>query len=147
MLFRSGCIPTKALLEESHIVKQARSKHGLLDVNEIEIHQRTRQIVDELTQSLTRQINSKKITVLQGEARFIDEQSIIVNDTIHSADFFLIATGSRDRVFDFPGNAKLWLSEDALTTPLQSNRNLLLIGGGVIGIELAAYYKIGRAHV
>ncbi len=136
-----GCIPTKALLEESHIVKQARSKHGLLEVNEVEIHQRTRQIVDELTQSLTRQINSKKITVLQGEARFIDEQSIIVNDTIHSADFFLIATGSRDRVFDFPGNAKLWLSEDALTTPLQSNRNLLLIGGGVIGIELAAYYN------
>ncbi|MGB7594168.1 MAG: NAD(P)/FAD-dependent oxidoreductase [Erysipelotrichaceae bacterium] len=135
-----GCIPTKALLEEAHLLNLARRKFGAIDIDEAAMFERKDKLVFELTASLTQQIQAKKITVLTGEACFIDAHTVEVNGTSMTADHILIATGSVNRVFDFLGDAKLWTSDDALFTPLKGKQRILLIGGGVIGIELAAYY-------
>jgi dihydrolipoamide dehydrogenase len=135
-----GCIPTKALLEEAHLLLSARKKFGEINADETAMFDRKDKLVAELTATLTQQIQSKKIRVVNGEARFLDAHTIEVNGESLMADLFLIATGSQNRVFDFPGNAKLWTSDETLFTPLQGSQRVLLIGGGVIGIELAAYY-------
>jgi dihydrolipoamide dehydrogenase len=135
-----GCIPTKALLEEAHTLRNARAKFGEISVDEASLFERKDKLVGELTASLAQQIQAKKITVFIGEATFTDDHTVEVNDQSITADTILIATGSQNRVFDFPGNAKLWTSDEALCTPLRGSKRILLIGGGVIGIELAAYY-------
>jgi dihydrolipoamide dehydrogenase len=135
-----GCIPTKALLEEAHLLNLARHKFGEIDVDETAMFARKDKLVFELTATLTQQIQVKKIRVVNGEARFLDAHTIEVNGESITADLFLIAAGSQNRVFDFPGNAQLWTSDEALFTPLKGRQRVLLIGGGVIGIELAAYY-------
>jgi len=135
-----GCIPTKALLEEAHLLNLARKKFGEIDIDEAAMFARKDKLVSELTQSLTQQIQTKKINVISGDARFADAHTVEVNGQSITSDLILIATGSVNRVFDFPGNAKLWTSDEALFTPLKGKQRILLIGGGVIGIELAAYY-------
>ena len=140
-----GCIPTKALLEEAHTIDLARRNHGLSQIDENAVYERKDKIVADLTATLTQQISAKKIRLIQGEATFVDDHTIRVNDETLTADSILIATGSKNRVFDFPGNAKLWTSDDALFQPFPSKKRILLIGGGVIGIELAALYH-GLGH-
>ncbi|HAO60416.1 MAG TPA: hypothetical protein DCQ90_00305 [Erysipelotrichaceae bacterium] len=140
-----GCIPTKALLEEAHTIDRARRNFGLTQIDENAVYERKDKIVAELTATLTQQIAAKKIRLVQGEATFVDDRMIEVRGERLTADFILIATGSKNRVFDFPGNAKLWTSDDALFQPFSSRKKILLIGGGVIGIELAAMYH-GLGH-
>lgn len=135
-----GCIPTKALLEEAHTLQLARRRFGEIVSDETAMFARKDALVEELTTILTRQVETKKIKVIHGEARFTDANTIKVNDDFIPGDIFLIATGSKNRVFDFPGNAPLWTSDEALFTPLNGDKRILLIGGGVIGIELAALY-------
>ena len=135
-----GCIPTKALLEEAHTFKLATQRYKEIPMDEKAMYDRKDKLVFELTTTLTQQISAKNINVIHGEARFIDANTILVNNTVITGDIILIATGSENRVFDFLGNAKLWTSDDALFTPLKSKQRILLIGGGVIGIELAALY-------
>jgi len=135
-----GCIPTKALLEEAHLLNLARKKFGEIQLDEAAMFERKDKLVSELTATLTQQIQAKKISVINGEARFTDAHTLEVNGSSITGEIILIATGSVNRVFDFPGNATLWTSDEALFTPLKGKQRILLIGGGVIGIELAAYY-------
>ncbi len=136
-----GCIPTKALLEEAHTYKLATQRYGEIQLDEKALFERKDKLVLELTDTLTKQIAAKKITVIHGEASFTDANTIHVNGETIPGDIFLIATGSQNRMFDFPGNAKLWTSDEALFTPINGKKRILLIGGGVIGIELAALYS------
>lgn len=147
-----GCIPSKALLDSSeHYYNAVHSfeQHGI-KIKDIkpDIKQmiaRKRQVVKENSDGVAYLMKKNKITVFNGHATFVSPQQIkIVNDKETkelSAKYFVIATGSKPSAL--PGieidKKQIITSTEALeleTIP----KHLIVIGGGVIGLELGSVF-------
>jgi dihydrolipoamide dehydrogenase len=144
-----GCIPTKFFWTALHLEKKIKraADYGLAvelkDKNMLQMHQKKDKTLDLLGKSLRRLIDSYKVTILQGNAGFINSTTIAVTDaagncTSVEADKIIIAAGSRPK--SIPGitidHQKYIDSNDALAMT-EAPRTLLVIGGGAIGIEMA----------
>ena len=81
-------------------------------------------------------VASHGITHLQGDARFIDSQSIEVNGVTYHAEHIVIATGSHPIVPSVPG-AELGISSDGFFKLAEQPQRVAVIGAGYIGVELA----------
>jgi dihydrolipoamide dehydrogenase len=147
-----GCIPSKALLHTAHIINEAASmtEHGGVKFAEPEIDIRKIEswktsIVDKLTDGLKALAKQRKVTIIQGEARFAGTHTMQVTTTdgekTISFDNCIIAAGSRvSKVPVFPNDdPRMMDSTDALDLA-DVPENLLVIGGGIIGLEMATVY-------
>lgn len=146
-----GCIPSKALLHMAQIIHEvdAVDNHGIsygkpkLDL--VKIKNWKESITKTLNQGLDGLIKQRKIIRLCGIGLFATKNSIIVeSDTgiqTITFDYAIIATGSRvTEIPSFPNNdARLWHSTQALELKVIPKK-LLIIGGGIIGLELATVY-------
>ena len=146
-----GCIPSKALLHTAQVINEAASMadHGVtfskpkVDIRKIESWKNG--IVDKLTGGLKALAKQRKVTIVQGEARFAGTNTMTVEtadgtQTI-SFDKCIIAAGSRvSKVPVFPNDdPRMMDSTDALDL-VDVPKNLLVIGGGIIGLEMATVY-------
>lgn len=147
-----GCIPSKALLHAAGVVEQAAAlgSAGItfgaprIDLDALRSHTGT--VVDQLTQGLAGMARKRKVKVMQGEGRFISANELEVHgdDGVQVVRFekAIIATGSR--AVKLPGlpwdDPRLMDSTDALQLPDIPPR-LLLVGGGIIGLEMACVYS------
>mgnify|MGYP000305886086 CR=1 FL=1 len=146
-----GCIPSKALLHTAQVINEAASMedHGVtfskpdVDIRKIESWKNS--IVDKLTGGLKALAKQRKVTIVQGEARFAGTNTMTVEtadgtQTI-SFDKCIIAAGSRvSKVPVFPNDdPRMMDSTDALDLA-DIPKNLLVIGGGIIGLEMATVY-------
>lgn len=147
-----GCIPSKALLHTAHIINEAASmtEHGGVKFAEPEIDIRKIEswktgIVDKLTDGLKALAKQRKVTIIQGEARFAGTHIMQVTtadgEKTISFDNCIIAAGSRvSKVPVFPNDdPRMMDSTDALDLA-DVPENLLVIGGGIIGLEMATVY-------
>jgi len=146
-----GCIPSKALLHTAQVINEAASmeKHGVsfanpeVDIRKIESWKNG--IVDGLTGGLKTLAKQRKVTIVQGEARFADTHTMRVEtaDGTQTISFeqCIIAAGSRvSKVPVFPNDdPRMMDSTDALDLA-DVPKNLLVIGGGIIGLEMATVY-------
>lgn len=144
-----GCIPTKFLWQSAK-VKNIISKsyeYGIKSqtepVNFQDIIAKKNKFIENLRKSLQRSIESYKIEIIKGVASFLSDNKIKVNDMELTADKIIIATGSVPK--SIPNvkidHNKFIDSTDALqlqTIP----KNMLVIGAGAVGIELATIYSI-----
>ena len=146
---RIGCIPSKALLESSHKLEEARERfadHGI-KVSQIELDlptmlKRKDKVVKNLTGGVAGLMKKNKVTVYHGSASFNKDKSVTVgNDTI-TAKHTLIATGS------VPSTLKGVNLDDPLvdtsTEALSYEQvpgHLAVIGAGVIGLELGSVWR------
>jgi len=146
-----GCIPSKALLHTAQVINEAESMsdHGVkfakpeVDIRKIESWKNS--IVDGLTGGLKALAKQRKVTIIQGEARFAGTNTMTVetadgSQTI-SFDQCIIAAGSRvSKVPVFPNDdPRMMDSTDALDL-VDVPEKLLVIGGGIIGLEMATVY-------
>ncbi len=146
-----GCIPSKALLHTAQVINEAASmsEHGVtfakpeVDIRKIESWKNG--IVDKLTGGLKALAKQRKVTIVQGEAQFAGTNTMKVEtaegtQTI-SFDKCIIAAGSRvTKVPVFPNDdPRMMDSTDALDLA-DIPENLLVIGGGIIGLEMATVY-------
>jgi len=146
-----GCIPSKALLHTAQVINEAASmeEHGVtfakpeVDIRKIEGWKNG--IVDQLTGGLKALAKQRKVAIVQGEARFAGTNTMTVEtaegtQTI-SFDKCIIAAGSRvTKVPVFPNDdPRMMDSTDALDLA-DVPENLLVIGGGIIGLEMATVY-------
>jgi dihydrolipoamide dehydrogenase len=145
-----GCIPSKALLHASELFEEAN--HGTLakwgvKVGQVELdleamHGGRREAVSGLTKGIEFLFKKNKVTWLKGLARFTSPQAIEVAGTEYRAKSFVIATGSS--VTPLPGveidQDRIVDSTGALELPKVPG-HLLVIGGGVIGLELGSVWK------
>ena len=146
-----GCIPSKALLHTAQVINEAASmeEHGVtfakpeVDIRKIEGWKNG--IVDQLTGGLKALVKQRKVAIVQGEARFAGTNTMTVEtaegtQTI-SFDKCIIAAGSRvTKVPVFPNDdPRMMDSTDALDLA-DVPENLLVIGGGIIGLEMATVY-------
>jgi dihydrolipoamide dehydrogenase len=145
-----GCIPSKALLHAAKVIEdaEAMSEHGIafgapaLDLEKLREWQGG--IVKKLTGGLRLLAKQRKVDVVQGTGRFVSPNVLEVmsnsgSERIHF-DKCIIAVGSEAiRLPGLPADPRVMDSTDALTLP-EFSGGLLVIGGGIIGLEMACVY-------
>ena len=139
-----GCIPTKCLCATASALASARSASALgvkvdgtvsLDIEAARAHRD--KTVDSLREDIGRLLEG--CTVVNEEAHFDDDGHIVAGDTVYIADRTVIATGSRPSSLPVPG-AELCLNSDDMLRLESVPESLCVIGGGVIGLEIASAY-------
>lgn len=140
-----GCIPTKSLHYVASVYKSMLdSSLGIQfenhRLNYEQTSKRNREIVEHLTKGIEYLLKKNGVTVIEGRAALKDPQTVIVNDVdeIQSKNI-IVATGSSVFIPAIPGTEfpGVWSSRELLAqTTLPSS--LVIIGGGVIGIEFAS---------
>ena len=147
-----GCIPSKALLHAAVVIDEAAAMadHGVVfGPPEIEIDKLRgwkEKVVGQLTGGLASMAKSRKVTVIQGHGVFSDahEMTVETEDGSQVVSFAkaIIAAGSQ--AFKLPGlpwdDPRVMDSTDALELEEVPAR-LLVIGGGIIGLEMASVYQ------
>jgi dihydrolipoamide dehydrogenase len=145
-----GCIPSKALLHASELYEEAHSgalaKFGVdfksVSLNLDTMHAEKAKAVKELTGGIEFLFKKNKVDWLKGHAAFTSANSIDVAGTSYTAKNIMIATGSS--VTPLPGvdvDQKVIVdSTGALALP-KVPKHLVVIGGGVIGLELGSVWR------
>ena len=142
-----GCIPTKALLHVAHTLEEGRhaGAYGVtfgepsLDLEALATWQAG--VVKKHTGGVAALLKGNKVTLVQGEARFVEPNALQVGDRRLTADRFVVATGSRPIAlpgFDLDGE-RVVDSTGALRMTRVPKR-FLALGGSAIGLEFADLY-------
>jgi dihydrolipoamide dehydrogenase len=148
-----GCIPSKALLDSSehyHNATKHFSAHGIevsgLQLDWPRMRARKDEVVSQTCAGVKFLMDKNKITVFEGHGSFRDAQTIEVRKNDGSVESFrtgktIIATGSKPS--SIPGvtidKQRIITSTEALQLP-QVPERLVVIGGGIIGLELGSVY-------
>lgn len=146
-----GCIPSKTLLHAAAVIEetQTASQFGVhfdpprIDIEALRSHKA--KIVAQLTSGLDSLCKARKIIRLTGHGTFVDPRTLLVSgpegETRVSFTDAVIATGSHPFALpDCPDDPRIWDSTDALALTSVPAR-LLIIGGGIIGLEMAQVYS------
>jgi dihydrolipoamide dehydrogenase len=148
-----GCIPTKALLHSAEVADVTReagnygvvAQFGSIDMNQVNKYRDG--IVDRLFKGLTGLVTSKNVTVVYGEGRMVGPRTISVNGDNYTGTDVILASGSFSR--SLPGleiGGRVITSEHALQLDFVPNK-VIVLGGGVIGVEFASIWKSFGADV
>jgi dihydrolipoamide dehydrogenase len=148
-----GCIPSKALLHVAAVIEEAQhvASAGVtfaapqVDIDTLRAHKE--KVVGKLTTGLAGMAKARKVEVVQGVGQFVDAHHLVVGDkTIRFAQC-IIAAGSQAVHLPFlPDDPRIVDSTGALALPFVP-RKMLVIGGGIIGLEMATVYSTLGARV
>jgi dihydrolipoamide dehydrogenase len=152
-----GCIPSKTLLQATELLfhlKQEAKEQGVecsqLNINFSQMMARKKQVVKSLVDGVAGLFSQHQITTIQGTAEFIDPHRLrIMRDDgsyqeIESS-YILIATGSEPiPLADLPFHEQQVVSSTGALRLSSIPERFIVIGGGVIGVELASvYHRLG----
>ncbi len=148
-----GCIPSKALLDSSeHFInaKEHFKEHGIdipaPKVNIKQMIKRKEDVVKSNVDGIAFLMKKNKIDVLKGTASFLDENTIQVKSSDGkevkiTTDRVIIATGSKPSPLPFaPFDKKRIISSTEALTLKEVPSHLIVIGGGIIGMEMGSVY-------
>lgn len=143
-----GCIPTKTLCKNAEVVNtfaQAES-YGLTDVSyKIDFDkmmERKNEVVASLRSGVETLLSSPGITLVRGQARFIDAHSVQVGEQIITADNIIIATGSSAKLIPVEGiDLPHVLTSTEMLDIDHIPHRLCIVGAGVIGMEFASIFR------
>ena len=146
-----GCIPTKVLCHISERYRESGEYKNIgiiandvtLDIEAIQ--NRKNSVVSQLQKSLTHLISKKKIDLMHGEAKVSKDKTISIkgkdSDTL-TAKYILLATGSRAVVpASWEVDSDLLMTSDEILNIKKIPKTLLVIGGGVIGMEFVSIFS------
>ena len=149
-----GCIPTKALLHAAEIADHTRDSAAfgvqatLQGIDMPGVNAYKDKVVTRLWKGLEGLIKSRKIDVIQGDGRLVSPTSVQVGDTVYEGAHVVLATGSESR--SLPGLAidgqRVITSDQALTLD-HVPASVVILGGGVIGVEFASVWRSFGAEV
>ncbi|MGD0501146.1 MAG: dihydrolipoyl dehydrogenase [Steroidobacteraceae bacterium] len=145
-----GCIPSKALLHAAKVIEDAADMAdcGIVfpppRIDRAKLRDWKNKVVTKLTNGLSVLAKQRKVEVLRGEATFIGPYSVELRspDGVRRVNFkqCIIAAGSESvRLPGFPDDPRIIDSTGALELPEEGKR-LLVVGGGIIGLEMACVY-------
>lgn len=146
-----GCIPTKTLLHSSQVYHDA--KHGAhigvhtedISANIEEIFAYKREISQKLSSGIESLFKTAKVDLLRGTALITAPGTVRVTDAEdntkdYTCNDIMIATGSVPARPPIPGLELAMTSDELLEGSDHLYRSIVIIGGGVIGIEFATFY-------
>jgi dihydrolipoamide dehydrogenase len=149
-----GCIPTKALLHAAEIADQSndsavfgvRTTFNGIDMPAVNAYKD--KVVTRLWKGLTGLVASRHIDVIEGTGRLISPTSVQVGDRVVTGEHVVLASGSESR--SLPGLAvdgqRIIASDHALTLEHVPS-SVVILGGGVIGVEFASVWRSFGAEV
>jgi dihydrolipoamide dehydrogenase len=149
-----GCIPTKALLHAAEVADASREseKFGVrtsfegIEMPAVLSYQQG--VVERLWKGLQSTIASRKIDTILGDGKLISPTSVAVNGATYTGDHVVLATGSVPR--SLPGltvdGVRVITSDDALRLDRVPS-SVVILGGGVIGVEFASVWRSFGAEV
>lgn len=151
-----GCIPSKALLHSSHFYEQIQKQaeeNGIhvdnLNLSLQTMMKRKEKIVHSFTKGIAYLFSKNKVETLEGVASFIDPHTLLVKNNKKEekikAKNFILATGSVPISLPFmPFDEKMIVSSTGALAFDQIPKELIIIGAGIIGVELGSVWgRIG----
>ena len=142
-----GCIPTKALLHASGVYDEAKngasvgvSAQPSYDLSAIYAYKQ--QVVEKLRSGVEGLLKGTKVTVIPGTGTLTAEHTVSVGDAVYTAENILLATGSVPARPPIPGlDLPGVLTSDELLAGVAPFQSIVIIGGGVIGMEFATFFN------
>jgi len=146
-----GCIPSKTLLHGAQVIEEAQDiadfgiRFGKPEIDIDALRAKKEDVIQKLTDGLDSLATARKITRLTGRGVFRDKETITITvegtETEIGFAHAIIATGSRPFVLpNQPDDPRIWDSTAALRLDFIPKR-FLIIGGGIIGLEMAQVYS------
>ena len=149
-----GCIPTKALLHAAEVADSAKEsgKFGVktsfegIEMPSVLSYQQG--VVERLWKGLQGTLAGRKVDVIYGEGRLASPTSVTVNGDTYTGDHIVLASGSAPRSLPglTPDGNRIITSDDALQLD-RVPASVVILGGGVIGVEFASVWRSFGAEV
>lgn len=143
-----GCIPTKTLLYSAKVHDTAlhASKYGV-SVKEVSVDlgkviARKTKVVRKLVLGIKAKLTAQHVTLVQGEAYIQDAHTIRCGEETYECEHMMVCTGSAAFVPSIPGldTVSYWTHREALDNK-ELPSSLVIVGGGVIGMEFASFFN------
>jgi len=150
-----GCIPSKALLHSSEqyvFAKHHAAAHGIkiagVEIDLTALLKKKDDVVAKLTAGVAQLAKARKITVVTGAASFVNATTVAVGDRSLTAKNIVIATGSAPVELPFlKFDGKTVISSDHAIALPAVPKKLVVVGGGVIGLEIGSVWARLGAEV
>ncbi|MBE0414110.1 dihydrolipoyl dehydrogenase [Yoonia sp.] len=148
-----GCIPSKALLHAAEVIREAAHmadwgiSFGAPKIDLDALRAKKDDIVGQLTGGLGGLAKRRKVTTIKGTAQFTGANSVDIDGKELRFDKAVIAVGSAPvQLPGWPDDARIWDSTAALELR-EVPKTLAIVGGGIIGLEMATIYSALGADV
>lgn len=143
-----GCIPTKTLLNSAKLYRNAKegAPFGVhasgVTYNLGEIMAWKEKVVSAMVRGIGSQMKRYKVDVIRARGRFASKDTLVADGKEYKGKNILIATGSSTAIPPIPGadNPKVVTSKELLSVETMPS-SLVVIGGGVIGMEFASFFS------
>jgi len=144
-----GCIPTKVLLRSVEALREARESerygvkgvaadHLRLDMEVVQ--KRKSNVVSQLVGGVGGLLKGNGVTIYKGSAEIRDEHNVMIGENVISSEYIIIATGSSVKSLPVPTDSRMnVITSDEALNLTELPKNMVIIGGGVIGIEFAYF--------
>lgn len=143
-----GCMPTKALIHATGLLEEMRDAAELgltaenIGYDFAALQGRKNAVIEQLRAGIAQTFKARKVTHITGTAKILSATEVRVGEETHTAKNILVATGSvpaRPPIpgLDLPG---VVTSDELLSPEGRAYQSLVIIGGGVIGVEFATVY-------
>lgn len=143
-----GCIPSKTLIENAHVLKKIKNASqfgiavGSVSFDYAQMVKRKDEVVAKVRKSLEGLITANQITLIRGFGKFVAPRTIKVqgqDNLLVEGEKIIIATGSEPRnIPAFPFDQQRILDSTALLEMTSLPKKIAIIGGGIIGCEFAS---------
>lgn len=146
-----GCIPTKALVRSAEIYKNLKEADQFgchaenISVDMKKVISRKNNVVNQLVQGIHYLLDQHNVKVISGSGEVLDKETVYVKkgnlETVIKSKNIIIATGSKILKLPIPGlDLENVLNSDTALDLKELPKRLVIIGGGVIGMEFAFIY-------
>ncbi len=143
-----GCIPTKTLLNSAkHYVHAKEAPEFGVTTGEVKFDLSVamgwkQDVIETLRGGIAAMMKKNKVEVLFGEAKLLGSRKVQVGETVYEGDNVVLATGGSPFVPPIPGadQPHVMTSKEILSVE-KMPESLVVIGGGVIGIEFASFFS------
>lgn len=149
-----GCIPTKAMLHSSGLIRQFRSasEFGVVasaSINEDKLFSYRDETVNTLVSGLEQSVKASGVEVIHGLAKVVSSDGYVevdIGGAVYKAKDVLLATGTKPALPPVEGiDSDVVITSNDILEDKELPESLIIIGGGVIGCEFASLYTdLGR---
>ncbi|MBD9389031.1 FAD-containing oxidoreductase [Agrobacterium sp. AGB01] len=152
----AGCMPTKTLVASAraaHVARRAGEYgvvvHGEIGIDMEAVRGRAEKVTLDARKGLATWFDSlDSMSVIYGQAKFENPNTVVVNGTRLTAPQVFINVGARPSIPDYPGLADVpYLTSTSIIHLAEVPRHLVVIGGSYIGLEFAQMYRRFGASV
>lgn len=142
-----GCVPTKTLLYSAKVLDTARHaskyavKVGEAEADLAKIISRKQKVVRKLVLGVKAKLTNAQVQLVQGEAQVIDAHHVNCANEVYECEHLILCTGSETFIPPIKGlDSVAYSTHREALTDKELPASLVIVGGGVIGMEFASFY-------